>query len=73
MTWWADHKGLAREHAMLEYLKIAQDLEMYGVNVSFFEFEGYDLIPDAKERKFWAVMGVGGKVIPPAVNRFWRR
>lgn len=32
MTWWADHKGTSREQAMLEYLKIAQDLEMYGVN-----------------------------------------
>jgi radixin len=32
MVWWADHKSLNREQAMLEYLKIAQDLEMYGVN-----------------------------------------
>ncbi|CAJ0592807.1 unnamed protein product [Cylicocyclus nassatus] len=32
MTWWADHKGTSREQAMLEYLKLAQDLEMYGVN-----------------------------------------
>lgn len=35
MVWWADHKNTSREQAMLEYLKIAQDLEMYGVNVSF--------------------------------------
>jgi hypothetical protein len=35
MLWWADHKSLTREQAMLEYLKIAQDLEMYGVNVSY--------------------------------------
>ncbi|EPB68697.1 FERM central domain protein [Ancylostoma ceylanicum] len=34
MTWWADHRGTSREQAMLEYLKLAQDLEMYGVNVS---------------------------------------
>lgn len=34
MTWWADHKGTSREQAMTEYLKLAQDLEMYGVNVS---------------------------------------
>lgn len=34
MVWWADHKNTTREQAMLEYLKIAQDLEMYGVNVS---------------------------------------
>lgn len=32
MTWWADHKGTSREQAMTEYLKLAQDLEMYGVN-----------------------------------------
>ena len=38
MTWWADHKGTSREQAMLEYLKIAQDLEMYGVNVRLFLF-----------------------------------
>lgn len=36
MVWWADHKNLNRETAMLEYLKIAQDLEMYGVNVRIF-------------------------------------
>ncbi|CAB3407918.1 unnamed protein product [Caenorhabditis bovis] len=44
MTWWADHKGTSREQAMLEYLKIAQDLEMYGVN--YFEIrnkKGTDL------------------------------
>lgn len=34
MVWWADHKNTNREQAMVEYLKIAQDLEMYGVNVS---------------------------------------
>ncbi|XP_056634192.1 moesin/ezrin/radixin homolog 1 isoform X1 [Diorhabda sublineata] len=32
MTWWKEHKGMLREDAMMEYLKIAQDLEMYGVN-----------------------------------------
>ncbi|KAK0429461.1 hypothetical protein QR680_011391 [Steinernema hermaphroditum] len=32
MVWWADHKAMTRETAMLEYLKLAQDLEMYGVN-----------------------------------------
>ncbi|VDK63893.1 unnamed protein product [Onchocerca ochengi] len=32
MVWWADHKNTNREQAMMEYLKIAQDLEMYGVN-----------------------------------------
>lgn len=32
MNWWTEHKGMMREEAMMEYLKIAQDLEMYGVN-----------------------------------------
>ncbi|KAM6953603.1 moesin-like [Aplochiton taeniatus] len=31
-VWHLEHKGLLREDAMVEYLKIAQDLEMYGVN-----------------------------------------
>ncbi|XP_035229412.1 moesin/ezrin/radixin homolog 1-like [Stegodyphus dumicola] len=37
MNWWAEHKGMPREDAMMEYLKIAQDLEMYGVN--YFEIK----------------------------------
>ncbi|CAJ0584179.1 unnamed protein product, partial [Mesorhabditis spiculigera] len=32
MNWWNDQRGMGREQAMLEYLKIAQDLEMYGIN-----------------------------------------
>jgi hypothetical protein len=32
VNWWKEHRGLLKEEAMLEYLKIAQDLEMYGVN-----------------------------------------
>lgn len=36
-NWWKEHKGMAREDAMMEYLKIAQDLEMYGVN--YFEIK----------------------------------
>lgn len=31
-TWWHEHRDMSREDAMMEYLKIAQDLEMYGVN-----------------------------------------
>ncbi|XP_051951517.1 ezrin-like [Xyrauchen texanus] len=31
-VWHEEHHGMLREDAMLEYLKIAQDLEMYGVN-----------------------------------------
>ena len=32
VTWYAGHKDLLREDAMMEYLKICQDLDMYGVN-----------------------------------------
>jgi merlin protein len=28
---WQKHKGLEQEDAMMEYLKLAQNLEMYGV------------------------------------------
>ncbi|NWW97151.1 MOES protein, partial [Rhynochetos jubatus] len=31
-VWHEEHRGMIREDAVLEYLKIAQDLEMYGVN-----------------------------------------
>ncbi|CAL8401769.1 unnamed protein product [Boreogadus saida] len=31
-VWHEEHKGMLREESMMEYLKIAQDLEMYGVN-----------------------------------------
>ncbi|XP_013794693.1 moesin/ezrin/radixin homolog 1-like [Limulus polyphemus] len=36
-NWWMEHKGMPKEDAMMEYLKIAQDLEMYGVN--YFEIK----------------------------------
>uniref|UniRef100_A0A8C4FFV6 FERM domain-containing protein n=1 Tax=Dicentrarchus labrax TaxID=13489 RepID=A0A8C4FFV6_DICLA len=36
-TWHEEHRGMLREDAMMEYLKIAQDLEMYGVN--YFEIK----------------------------------
>lgn len=31
-TWYADHKGMSRDEAEMEYLKIVQDLDMFGVN-----------------------------------------
>lgn len=37
VNWWAEHKDMMRDDAVLEYLKIAQDLEMYGVN--YFEIK----------------------------------
>ncbi|CAG09205.1 unnamed protein product, partial [Tetraodon nigroviridis] len=36
-VWHEEHGGTIKEDAMLEYLKIAQDLEMYGVN--YFEIK----------------------------------
>lgn len=36
-VWWKEHGPLTREEAMIEYLKAAQDLEMYGVN--YFEIK----------------------------------
>ncbi|PIK46205.1 putative merlin [Apostichopus japonicus] len=31
-AWYENHRGLMRDEAEMEYLKVAQDLEMYGVN-----------------------------------------
>ena len=31
-TWYADHIGMSRDEAEMEYLKIVQDLDMFGVN-----------------------------------------
>ena len=28
---WAQHKGMLDEEAMMEYLKLAQELDMYGI------------------------------------------
>ncbi|KAM9708516.1 ezrin a [Menidia menidia] len=36
-VWHEEHKFMLKEEAMIEYLKIAQDLEMYGVN--YFEIK----------------------------------
>merc|ERR1711981_141667 len=43
--WYADHKGMSRDEAEMEYLKIAQDLDMYGVN--------YFQISNKKESDLW--------------------
>lgn len=37
INYYSEHFGMMRDDAMLEYLKIAQDLEMYGVN--YFEIK----------------------------------
>uniref|UniRef100_A0A3Q4B4B6 FERM domain-containing protein n=1 Tax=Mola mola TaxID=94237 RepID=A0A3Q4B4B6_MOLML len=44
-VWHQEHKRMMREDAMVEYLKIAQDLEMYGVN--------YFTIKNKKGSELW--------------------
>lgn len=36
-NWYKEHHGMLRDEAMMEYLKLAQDTEMYGVN--FFDIK----------------------------------
>lgn len=43
--WYADHRGMSRDEAEMEYLKIAQDLDMCGVN--------YFQIFNKKESDLW--------------------
>lgn len=43
--WYADHRGMSRDEAEMEYLKIAQDLDMYGVN--------YFPISNKKDTDLW--------------------
>jgi len=43
--WYIDHKGMAKDEAEMQYLKIAQDLDMYGIN--FFE------IKNKKNSELW--------------------
>ncbi|UYV81394.1 NF2 [Cordylochernes scorpioides] len=51
-VWYADHGGMARDEAEMEYLKIAQDLDMYGIN--------YFPIINKKESDLWlGVTAVG--------------
>lgn len=44
-VWYADHGGMSRDEAEMEYLKIAQDLDMYGVN--------YFPISNKKDSELW--------------------
>ncbi|XP_041348880.1 merlin-like [Gigantopelta aegis] len=44
-VWYADRRGMTRDEAEIEYLKIAQDFEMYGVN--------YFLIKNKKGSDLW--------------------
>lgn len=45
ITWYCDHKGMPQDEAEMEYLKIAQDLRMYGVN--------YFPITNKKKTELW--------------------
>ncbi|KXJ12963.1 merlin [Exaiptasia diaphana] len=36
-SWYAEHRGLTRDEAEIEYLKLAEDLEMYGI--SYFDIK----------------------------------
>ncbi|CAG0893884.1 unnamed protein product [Darwinula stevensoni] len=44
-VWYADHRGMTRDEAEMEYLKIAQDLDMCGVN--------YFPIENKKRTELW--------------------
>lgn len=51
-VWYADHRGMTRDEAEMEYLKIAQDLDMCGVQ--------YFSIYNKKESELWlGVTAVG--------------
>lgn len=43
--WYADHRTMSKNEAEMEYLKVAQDLDMYGVN--------YFPISNKKETNLW--------------------
>uniref|UniRef100_A0A8C9TKF4 Moesin n=1 Tax=Scleropages formosus TaxID=113540 RepID=A0A8C9TKF4_SCLFO len=62
-VWHEEHKGMPREDSMLEYLKIAQDLEMYGVN--------YFCIKNKKGSELW--LGVDDFVFYAARLRINKR
>ncbi|KAK3587344.1 hypothetical protein CHS0354_036510 [Potamilus streckersoni] len=69
-VWYADHRGMSRDEAEMEYLKIAQDLEMYCVN--------YFQIRNQKKTDLWlGVESLGLNVyeadnkLTPKVNFPW--
>uniref|UniRef100_A0A671MSS4 Moesin-like n=1 Tax=Sinocyclocheilus anshuiensis TaxID=1608454 RepID=A0A671MSS4_9TELE len=62
-VWHEEHKGMLREDSMMEYLKIAQDLEMYGVN--------YFSIKNKKGSELWlGVDALGLNIYEKYVNNF---
>lgn len=59
--WYADHRGMTRDEAEIEYLKIAQDLEMYGVN--------YFQIQNKRDSDLWLGVDALGLSIYERDNR----
>lgn len=59
--WYADHRGMSRDDAEMEYLKIAQDLEMYGIN--------YFQIRNKKNTDLWLGVDALGLNIYERENR----
>uniref|UniRef100_A0A8C2HMN7 Moesin a n=1 Tax=Cyprinus carpio TaxID=7962 RepID=A0A8C2HMN7_CYPCA len=60
-VWHEEHKGMLREDSMMEYLNIAQDLEMYGVN--------YFSIKNKKGSELWlGVDALGLNIYEKYVN-----
>lgn len=59
--WYSDHRGMTRDEAEMEYLKIAQDLDMYGVN--------YFLITNKKKSELWLGVTAMGLNIYEKMNK----
>lgn len=47
-TWYDDHKGMSRDEAEMEYLRIAQDFDMYGVNYFSITVRFHSFLNDKK-------------------------
>ncbi|KAK2714705.1 hypothetical protein QYM36_009060 [Artemia franciscana] len=69
-TWYADHIGMSRDEAEMEYLKIVQDLDMFGVN--------YFPIRNKKDTELWlGVTSLGLNIyekdnqLQPKINFPW--
>ncbi|XP_064612057.1 merlin-like [Liolophura sinensis] len=60
-VWWADHRSMTRDEAEMEYLKMAQDLEMYGIN--------YFQIKNKRHTDLWLGVDALGLNIYEADNR----
>lgn len=59
--WYADHRGMARDEAQIEYLKIVQDLDMFGIN--------YFQIRNKRNTELWLGVDAFGLNIYEQENR----